>query len=261
MLRRLRICLAALALAAVPALWAPASADAAVARTAAPLDAPASGNFWTGYTVLNPPQTPFVSGIYAPRFYGWGASANWVQPTIGCSLATDTAASFWAGVGNSSGGPVERAGTEADCTGGSHVSYAWYGTSLTSQVTFGGAVHEGDSMTASVTCLNSFGECDFAVADHTAGWSANTSTPVALVNYPPASTEVVASMPMNGLTPLTKTTPVNFSAVALGGIGSNFSLTQIPAITNSAGTTQTSISALGGSNLNNNFSVSWLRSS
>ena len=179
-----------------------------------------------------------------------------MQPAIGCSVATDTVASFWAGLGNSSGGPVERAGTDADCSGGSHVYYAWYGTSLTSQVTFGGAISAGDSMTASVTYF--YGLCGFKVVDNTAGWSASTSIPL---TGTPASTEVVASIPVDGLTPLTKFTTVNFSAVALGFIGSNFSLTQIPAITNSAGTPLTSISALGGSDRNNNFSISWLRSS
>ncbi|MFF7468614.1 hypothetical protein [Streptomyces sp. NPDC008092] len=255
MLRRLRICLAALALAAVPALWASGSAEAAEAGTAAPLDDPAGGNFWSGYTALNPPRTPFIWG-WGPNYYGWGASANWVQPPIGCGAETNTVASFWAGVGNSSGGPVERAGTDADCSGATHVNYAWYGTSLTSKITFGGAINTGDSMTGRVAYLG--GYCTFVVVDNTAGWSDAAVIPL---TGTPASTEVVASIPTDGLTPLTKFTTVNFSAVALGGIGSSFDLTQIPAITNSAGTPLNSISALGGSNLDNSFSVSWLRSS
>jgi hypothetical protein len=177
-----------------------------VASAAAPLDNIGGGSFWSGYIALSPHITPFGLLLGAPAYYGWGAQAYWPQPAGTCT-STDTAASFWAGLGKAySNVPVERAGTDTDCSGGSPVYSAWYSTSMSSQTTFGGAVSAGDSMGASVMCY--LGYCSFSVSDYTAGWNAFTSTP--FDGTPPTSSEVMVSRPISGLVPLTNFGTVTF---------------------------------------------------
>ena len=256
--RRLRTCLAALTLAAVSALaWAPGNADAAVASTAAPLDDIGGGSFWSGYIAFSPHITPFGLLLGAPAYYGWGAVASWVQPAGTCT-STDTAASFWAGLGKAySNVPVERAGTDTDCSGGSPVYSAWYSTSMASQTTFGGAVSAGDSMTASVMCY--LGYCSFSVSDYTAGWNAFTSTP--FDGTPPTSSEVMVSRPISGLVPLTNFGTVTFSSTSYGAAAaSTFSPSQAGPIANGKGTPLDSTSTLGSGD-NPAFTATWLAAS
>jgi len=268
MLRHLRICLAALALAAVPPLtllpWPPRSADAAVASPAAPFKVGCGCSFWSGYIAYNPPATAFGYGLQGPTDFGWGSSASWVQPAATCT-ATDTAANFWVGLGNTALAPVWRVGTDTDCSGGSPKYYAWYGTSTFSansgvvpQVTFGGTVSAGDSITAGVTCFN--GGCIFQVVDYTANWTAVYS---AAYSSTPTSSEVMVSRPQSGLVPLTNFGTVTFNTISFGAAAASaFNPQQIPAITNSAGTSLDSTSALGGgASAGASFSATWLGAS
>jgi hypothetical protein len=259
MLRRLRTRLAALAIAAVSALtvlaWAPGSANAAVASTAAPQDVIGPGSYFSGYMAFSPPATPFGYSLQGPTEYGWGASANWVQPAGTCT-STDTAASFWVGLGKSPNVPVERAGTDTDCSGGSPVYSAWSATSMSSQTTFGGTIQAGDSMTAGVICFGS--NCSMSVFDHTAGWNATASTPL---SGTPTSSEVMVSRATSGLVPLTNFGTVTFSSTSYGAAAvSTFNPVKLAPITNAAAAPLDSLTALGGGD-NPAFSATWLRSS
>jgi hypothetical protein len=253
MLRRLRICLAALTLAAVPVLaWAPGSADAS--WYAPP---------WSGYIALNPPEAPYAIGIHGLYNMGWGADATWWQPAGDCTSTKTAAASFWVGLGNYSdaSGPVEQAGTDTDCSGGSPVYYAWYATSFASQVTFGGAISPGDLMAADVVCYS--GNCTLSVEDRTAGWTASVTTPL---SGTPSSSEVVVSRAKSGTVPLTNFGIADFNGMAFGGWFapiSTFSPSQIPAITNDAGTPLDSTTDLvtDTGTLNTHFRATWLAAS
>lgn len=263
--RRLRISLAALALAAVPALTvlAPAasSADAAMASTAtrllpAPAPSASLGTRYSGYIVTGGATSP-VLGSYIT------AVASWVQPAATCSAFT-SAASFSVGVGNPYAlphapysGPLEQAGTDTDCSGGSPVYYGWYATPDFSRVSFGGAVHAGDTMMATASCLATF--CYQSLSDQTAGWSASTSQTVSSM---PGSAEVnISRLYRNqSLLPLTNFGTVSFSQVSFNGEPIPTSPVSQEIIYNGPGNPLDSISALGydSSSISSYFSGTWL---
>ena len=197
MLRRLRIFLAALALAVVPALAVLSTAggaDAAVTGPAAPLLGPSAYSIpYSGY-VANGPAT-YTS-----------ATAGWSQPAGSCT-SQNSGARFYIGLGGWNNSPSAAAGTDTDCSGGSPVYYAWYKTSTSGFVTYGNAIQAGDNMVATITCTGGT-TCTLDLADATANWGASVTV---TLSGPPQSAE--AFVGTNGLLPLTNFGTVNFATV------------------------------------------------
>jgi len=97
---------------------------------------------WSGYAVVG--QESSVTAV----------AGSWIVPAATCSGAIEknTGASFWVGIDGYTSATVEQIGTDADCSQGSPVYYAWYeffpaaGVTITTM-----AVEPGDIMAASVT--------------------------------------------------------------------------------------------------------------
>jgi hypothetical protein len=282
MLRRTRVFLSTLAIAAVPAVAALSSASTAAVPAAAPahvlsyhsgeqtaiehgpgkitnggvavkvgksahgatlnLNSSATSTNWSGYAV--------TGGTYS------SVSASWVQPTGSCTSATRYS-SFWVGLDGYSSNSVEQDGTDTDCSGGSPVYYGWYEMYPNPSYYFGDTVGAGDHMSASVTytATNTY---KLVLSDSTRNWSVNTTQ--TLSGAPRSSAEVIIEAPCctnsGGILPLADFGTVNFSSSLVNGtaIGS-----QNPVgitMTDSSNRDKDTISGLSG---NENFSATWVR--
>jgi hypothetical protein len=109
-----------------------------------PLPGQAVGNIkifessnWSGYAVIGADFTE--------------ARGSWVVPSVDCSGARNSSASFWVGIDGWDNGTVEQTGTDSDCDGLRPTYYAWYefypkpGVTITSV-----PVKPGDKMSAAV---------------------------------------------------------------------------------------------------------------
>jgi hypothetical protein len=74
---------------------------------------------------------------------------SWVQPAANCSSGTQYA-SFWVGIDGYSSNTVEQIGTDADCSSGQPVYYAWYEMYPQFPVTIPMAILPGDTIYAEV---------------------------------------------------------------------------------------------------------------
>jgi hypothetical protein len=183
------------------------------------------------------------------------AAATWTQPTASCTSAT-TYSSFWVGLDGYSSSTVEQTGTDADCSGGSPVYYAWYEMYPKFPKNLSLVIHPGDTMHASVTTAGN-GTFTLTIADRTTG--AGFTTQQKLRSAQLSSAEVIAEAPSSsgGVLPLTNFGTVGFSAATVNGqaIG-NFNPDRITMVTPS-GTVKASTSSLSGGNA---FSVTWKHS-
>src|SRR5262249_19767511 len=68
---------------------------------------------WSGYAVSG--FGPYQS-----------VSSSWRQPAVDCSLTPTAWSAFWVGLDGDTTNTVEQTGTEADCSKGAAVYYAWY---------------------------------------------------------------------------------------------------------------------------------------
>jgi hypothetical protein len=179
-------------------------------------------------------------------------SATWTQPGASCTAAT-TYSSFWVGLDGYSSSTVEQTGTDADCSGGSPVYYAWYEMYPRVPTNLSLAIHPGDRIHASVTTAGT-GTFTLTIADRTTG--ASFTTKQKLQSAKLSSAEVIAEAPSSsgGVLPLTKFGTVGFSAATANGksIGS-FNPDRITMVTPN-GTVKASTSALSGGTA---FSVTW----
>jgi len=285
------ISLAALAIAAAPALTALAvatsSANASVASTAASTAAYHSGQRLAvkhgfihsvrngGVAVqLAKPGTKGVhsdtlqlnatatstnwSGYAATGSTYTSVSASWVQPTGSCTSATRYS-SFWVGLDGYNSNSVEQDGTDTDCSSGRPVYYGWYEMYPNPSFSFGNTVKAGDHISASVT-FSGTSSYKLVLSDSTQGWSVSTTK--TLSGAPRSSAEVIIEAPCctnsGGILPLANFGTVNLSSSLVNGsaIGS-FSPVGITMVNNS-GADKDTISALSG---NENFSATWVRAS
>ena len=69
---------------------------------------------WSGYSSYSGNGSTFTD-----------VKGSWIQPTATCSTKTSYS-SFWVGLDGYSSSSVEQLGTEADCSHGSPVYYAWW---------------------------------------------------------------------------------------------------------------------------------------
>jgi len=281
MLRRTRVFLSTLAIAAVPAIAVLSGASAAAVPAAAPaqvltyhsgeqmaikhgpvnvrnggvavkvgkghggtlnLNASASSTNWSGYAL--------DGGTYS------SVSASWVEPKGTCTSATRYS-SFWVGLDGYSSNSVEQDGTDTDCSGGKPVYYGWYEMYPNPSYYFGNTVAAGDHMSASVTytATNTY---QLVLTDSTQGWSATTTQ--TLSGAPRSSAEVIIEAPCctnsGGILPLADFGTVNFTSSVVDGsaIGTQ-NPTGITMIDNSGRDKDT----VSGLTSNENFSATWVR--
>jgi hypothetical protein len=181
-------------------------------------------------------------------------SATWKQSTASCTSAT-AYSSFWVGLDGDGSSTVEQTGTDADCSGGKPVYYAWYEMYPKFPVNLSLTVHPGDTMSASVT-TNGSGSFTLTIHDVTTAKSFTTTQ--RLKHAKLASAEVIAEAPSGsgGVLPLANFGSVSFSSAMVNGqpIGS-FSPDRINMVSGS--TTKASTSTLSGGTA---FSVTWKHS-
>jgi Peptidase A4 family len=177
-------------------------------------------------------------------------SATWKQPSASCT-ASDAYASFWVGLDGDGSNTVEQIGTDADCSGGSPVYYAWYEMYPKFPVDLSLTIKPGDSLTAGVT-TDGNGNFTLTIRDATTGKSFTTTQKLRHAKL--ASAEVIAEAPSSGgVLPLANFGTVGFSAATVNGqpIGT-FHPDRITMVSGS--TTKASTSALSGGTA---FSVTW----
>jgi len=161
------IFLASLVLAAASVLISASAAGAATVRTAN----------WSGYAAAGAHNL---------------VQATWVQPAVSCASGSQYS-SVWVGLDGFNSSTVEEIGTEADCSNGTPVYYAWYQFYPDQRHTFSHSVHPGDELTAIShynAVLNSY---DMGILDYTGSWSEHPSGVVS--GPPPSSAEVIVGLP------------------------------------------------------------------
>ena len=74
-------------------------------------------------------------------------SATWKQPAATCTSAT-AYSSFWVGLDGDGTNTVEQTGTDADCSSGKPVYYAWYEMYPKFPVNLSLTINPGDTISA-----------------------------------------------------------------------------------------------------------------
>jgi hypothetical protein len=179
-------------------------------------------------------------------------SATWKQPAASCTSAT-AYSSFWVGLDGDTSSTVEQTGTDADCSCGSPVYYAWYEMYPKFPKNLTLAIHPGDTIHASVTTSGN-GSFTLTITDRTTGGSFTTTQKLRSAKL--SSAEVIAEAPSSsgGVLPLANFGTVGFSAATVNGqaIG-NFKPDRITMVAPD-GTVKASPGSLSGGNA---FSVAW----
>jgi len=177
-------------------------------------------------------------------------SASWKQPAVTCTSAT-AYSSFWVGLDGDGTNTVEQIGTDADCSGGKAVYYAWYEMYPKFPVNLSLTINPGDTVSAKVT-TDGNGTFTLSIKDTTTGGSFTTTQKLKHAKL--GSAEVIAEAPSSGgVLPLANFGSVGFSAATVNGqpIGS-FNPDRIDMV--SGTTTKATTSALSGGTA---FSVKW----
>ena len=193
---------------AVGALSAAAPALAAGShRAAGPnhrIDHSTSSN-WSGYAVSG--FGPYTS-----------VSSSWTQPAVDCARTPTAWSAFWVGLDGDTTNTVEQTGTEADCSKGSAVYYAWYEMYPKYPFNYADRVSAGDSFSAAVTYSGS-GYFKLTLSDTTRGWSHTTTQRLKSAKL--GSAEAIAEAPSGsgGVLPL-----ADFGTAAFSGATANGSL-------------------------------------
>ena len=158
---------------------------------------------WSGYAVTG-------AGPYN------GVSASWTQPAVNCAKTRTGYSSFWVGLDGDTTKTVEQTGTEADCSSGSPVYYAWYEMYPKFPVNYANPVSPGDSMRASVTYLGQ-GTFKLTLTDSTTGWTQTTQKRLKSAKL--GSAEVIAEAPSSsgGVLPLADFGTAKFSGATANG--------------------------------------------
>lgn len=203
-----------------------AAAGLALAGTAAVGAAPIAGG--SSSSVITGPNRVPVVGLRHSTSTNWSGyatygatgqfttvTASWVQPSVTCT-SQNTYSSYWVGLDGYNTSTVEQLGTEADCSGGSPSTYAWFemyprrGYYINTV-----QVNAGDTYTASVTYRGS-GSFVLSLADTTTG--ASFSTTQKLNSARRASAEAIVEAPYSGgVLPLANFGKANFSGATANG--------------------------------------------
>jgi hypothetical protein len=158
---------------------------------------------WSGYALTG--HGPYTS-----------VSANWRQPTVDCAKTPTGYSAFWVGLDGDTTNTVEQTGTEADCSSGSAVYYAWLEMYPKFPVRYPNPVLPGDSMSASVSYLGR-GYFRLMLSDATQGWSQTTTQRLPSAKL--GSAEVIAEAPSSGgqVLPLADFGTVDFGGATVDG--------------------------------------------
>ncbi len=182
---------------------------------------------------------------------------SWTQPSASCSGGQTAYSSFWVGIDGDTTNTVEQTGTDADCSSGTPVYYAWYEMYPKFPVNLSNTVRPGDSITAEVK-VASGGKFTLTISDSTQHWTFTTNQTSKKAEL--GSAEWVAEAPSGsgGVLPLANFGTVSFSNCTANGV----SISSNPnpdAITMASGsTTKATPSGLGGGGAS--FSVTWKHS-
>jgi hypothetical protein len=159
------------------------------------------------------------SGYAASGFGPYtSVSSSWTQPAVSCSRTSTGWSAFWVGLDGDTTNTVEQTGTEADCSNGTAVYYAWYEMYPKYPVNYTNPVSAGDSLSATVTYVGS-GYFKLTLSDTTRGWSRTTSQRLKSARL--GSAEAIAEAPSGsgGVLPL-----ADFGTAAFSGVTVNDSL-------------------------------------
>jgi hypothetical protein len=271
MLRRMCVSLAALALAAAPAVTLLATSGTAQAAQAAAASHPtAARSGGVALRLAAPGSMPLSrhhGGLFNDTSTNWSGyaahsstyttvSATWVQPTGSCTSA-NRFSSFWVGLDGFNSNSVEQTGTDTDCSGGRPVYYGWFEMFPNPSFSFGSTVAAGDTMHASVS-FSSPNRFTLTLQNVTRGWTATTTK--TLSGAARSSAEVIIEAPSSssGILPLANFGTVHLSNSLVNGsaIG-NTSPTEITMVNNS-GQSKDTVSSLSGGTA---FSATWVRAS
>jgi hypothetical protein len=220
--------------------------------------------------------TPALAASHAPRHtFGRSTSTNWsgyavtgtgathvigtwTQPSVKCAAGENSWSSPWVGIDGDTSNTVEQIGTDSDCQNGTPVYYAWYEMYPKSLVTFGVAVHPGDSFTAEVTTGTS-GSYLLKLTNNTT--KASFQTTQASKRARRNSVEWVMEGPSSGLLSNFGSAPFSAASATISGktanLGSFANADPITMVTNQGVPRAVPSSVSGGGT---SFSVSWQHS-
>lgn len=158
---------------------------------------------WSGYA---------VSGFGPYR----SVSATWQQPAVNCAKTPTGWSSFWVGLDGDTTSTVEQTGTEADCSSGSPVYYAWYEMYPKFPTQYAAPVSSGDTFNGSVTYLGN-GSFRLTLSDLTEGWTEQTTQRLKSAKL--GSAEVIAEAPSSsgGVLPLADFGTIGFGSATVNG--------------------------------------------
>src|SRR5262249_48331711 len=158
---------------------------------------------WSGYA---------VSGFGPYQSF----SSSWRQPAVDCSKTPTAWSAFWVGLDGDTTNTVEQTGSEADCSKGTAVYYAWYEMYPKYAVNYANPVSAGDSFSASVTYSGS-GYFKLTLSDNTRGWSQTTTQRLKAAKL--GSAEVIAEAPSGrgGIRPAADFGTAAFSGATVNG--------------------------------------------
>jgi hypothetical protein len=183
---------------------------------------------------------------------------SWTHPTATCSKGKSTYASFWLGIDGYNSSSVEQIGTEADCSKGTPVYFAWYEMYPAAPVdldTGSYPVQAGDAISAEVNTSGTL-----TIADSTQSWT--FTTPQSFSGFDLSSAEWIAEAPSlcapgggcHGA-PLTNFGTVNFTGASANGQAiDHWSNDPLTMVTNSGRQVKASPSSITGGSA---FSVTW----
>jgi Peptidase A4 family len=157
---------------------------------------------WSGYAVQG--AGPYTS-----------VSSNWTQPAVNCTKTPSGYSAFWIGLDGDTTNTVEQTGTEAECSSGKPVYFAWYEMYPKYPVNFTNRVLPGDSFSSSVTYVGS-GYFRLVLSDSTEHWSQTITQRLKSAKL--GSAEAIAEAPYSGgVLPLADFGTVGFANTTVNG--------------------------------------------
>jgi hypothetical protein len=195
---------------------------------------------WSGYA---------VSGFGPYR----SVSSSWTQPAVDCVKTPTGWSAFWVGLDGDTTNTVEQTGSEADCSRGTAVYYAWFEMYPKYPVNYPNPVSPGDSFSASVSYAGR-GSFQLTLSDTTKGWSQTATQRLKSAKL--GSAEAIAEAPSSGggVLPLADFGTVGFRSTTVNGSLLTNSTPGVDPITMASGSTvKAAPSAIG----SGSFSDTW----
>jgi hypothetical protein len=178
-------------------------------------------------------------------------SASWTEPAVTCT-ATNTFASFWAGLDGDGTNTVEQTGTEADCDGGTATYQGWFEMFPNAPVFYDNPVEPGDAMSASVVA-DGGGAFTLTLTDSTQGWTQTTNQTSDAAQL--GSAEVITEAPSDGnVLPLSNFGTVSFTGATMDDTAIGNENPSALTMVSANDVTEATPSALTGGNA---FTVTW----